>query len=67
MDPITLADEAEERSAADALRAAETTDDLVEAWCVNCDHYPDGSAARERLNDVYATRFRELVPYVRAG
>ena len=59
-DPITLADEAEERSAADALRAAKDKDELLYAWWADCDHYPEGSAARDRLRDIYATRLREL-------
>lgn len=58
MDPFTLADEAEERSAAEALRAATTNDQLISAWWRDCDHFE--GAARERLQDVYATRLREL-------
>lgn len=57
-DPFTLADEAEERSAAEALRAATTKDDLISAWWRDCDHFE--GAARERLQDVYATCLREL-------
>lgn len=57
-DPITLADEAEERSAADALRAATTRDELTSAWWRDAEHF--AGAARERLQDVYATRLREL-------
>lgn len=56
--PITLADEAEERSAADALRAATTRDELASAWWRDAEHF--AGAARERLQDVYATRLREL-------
>lgn len=58
-DPITIADEAEERSAADALRAATTKDELLYAWWADCDHWPEG-AGRDRLRDVYGTRLREL-------
>lgn len=57
-DPITLADEAEERSAADALRAAGDKDELISVWWMDAEGFE--GAARERLQDIYATRLREL-------
>jgi hypothetical protein len=62
---IELADEAEERAAADALRAARTKDELVSAWWHEADHFQ--GAARERLQEEYATRLREFAPMSRAG
>lgn len=64
-DPITLADEAEERSAADALRAASNARELTDAWFLSCDHFE--GAARERLQDVHAAQFATFTPYTRAG
>jgi len=64
-DPITLADEAEERSAADALRAATTKDELVSLWWREADHFE--GAARRRLQEVYADRLVQFSPLSRAG
>jgi len=64
-DPITLADEAEERSAADALRAARTKDELVSLWWREADHFE--GAARRRLQEVYADRLGQFTPLSRAG
>jgi len=57
-DPITLADEAEERSAADALLAAKDKAELISSWWRDCDRFE--GAARERLQDIYATRLLHL-------
>lgn len=64
-DPLTLADEAEERSAAEALRAATTKDELVSLWWREADHFE--GAARRRLQQVYADRLAVFAPYTRAG
>ena len=64
-DPITLADEAEERSAADALRAAKNVHDLGIIWTRDCDHFQ--GSARRRLMKLFDERFAELAPYTRAG
>ena len=61
----TLADEAEERSAADALRAAKNTRDLGFVWTKDCDHFQ--GAARRRLMKLFDERFATLAPYTRAG
>jgi len=65
VDPLTLADEAEERSAADALRAAKSRDELTEAWFVSCEQF-EGDA-RIRLQDVHDAQFVKFTPYTRAG
>lgn len=57
-DPITLADEAEERSAAEALRAARNTRDLSVIWTRDCDGFK--GEARNRLLDLYRYRLRAL-------
>jgi len=62
---IERADEAEELAAAMSLRAATTRDELVSAWWAYADHF-DG-AARERLQDEYATQLRRFAPMQAAG
>lgn len=64
-DPITLADEAEERSAAEALRACQNTRDLGVVFTRDCDHF-DGPAY-DRLYAVFMDCFRRLAPMSRAG
>lgn len=67
-DPITLADEAEERSAADALRAATSEDDLMDAWFVNVSRYFDAdTAANARLLAVYRQQLADIRRTARAG
>jgi hypothetical protein len=65
VDPILLADQAEEEAAAEALRLTTTKDELVSAWWLACEHF-DG-AARERLQEEYAVKLREFVPMGLAG
>lgn len=62
---IEVADEAEERAAADALRATQTRDDLVSVWWRECDHFE--GEARSRLQDIYDARLVKYVPLARAG
>lgn len=57
-DPITLADEAEERSAADALRAAGNSQELGVIWTRDCD--PFEGEARLRLMKLFAERLSRL-------
>jgi len=67
-DPLTLADEAEERSAAEALRAASNANDLADAWFVNVSRYFDeGTEANERLYRIYCEQLVKFVPGARAG
>lgn len=63
--PITLADEAEERSAADALRAATTKDELVSIWWREAAHFSGDQ--RRRLQQVYADKLVQFMPMSRAG
>lgn len=58
LDPITLADEAEERSAADALRAAANSQELGAAWAKNCEHFQ--GRARNLLMTTLLEKLREL-------
>ena len=62
---IESADMAEERAAADALRTAQTRDDLVSVWWRECDHFQ--GEARVRLQDIYDARLIKYVPLARAG
>jgi hypothetical protein len=64
-DPILAADEAEERAAAEALRATTTTHELVTVWARDCDRFE--GEARERLQDVYADCLRQFAPAGAAG
>lgn len=67
-DPLTLADEAEERSAADALRAATSANDLADAWFVNVSRYfEEGTDANERLYRIYCEQLGRFVPGAWAG
>lgn len=56
IDPILIADRAEERAAADALRAATTRDDLVSAWWKHCEGF--SGKAWDRLSAVYSEKLR---------
>ena len=62
---VELADEAEERAAALALRAARTKDELITAWWHEADHF--SGAARERLQEEYAIMLTRCAPMQRAG
>lgn len=58
-------DHEQERIAEAALRAASTKDELVSAWWREVEHFT--GAARERLQDAYATKLSEFAPLSRAG
>ncbi len=62
---IELADEAEERAAELALRAATTKDELVSAWWLEAERF--SGEARQRLQDVYADVLAQFAPMQRAG
>jgi len=57
-DLLTLADEAEERSAAEALRAARNSRELGAVWTANCEHFQGRS--RNRLMTELLEKLREL-------
>ncbi len=57
-DSITLADEAEERSAADALRAAKNVRDLGMVFTRDCDCFE--GAAYDRLYALFMERMRKM-------
>lgn len=63
--PIELADQAEERAAGEALRAARTKDELVSAWWHEADHFKGD--ARHRLQDIYEDVLSRFAPMSRAG
>lgn len=65
IDPIDLADKAEEEAATMSLRCAQDKGELVSVWTAYCDHFE--GAARERLQEEYAIRLRQFVPLARAG
>jgi hypothetical protein len=58
VDPILLADQAEEEAAAERLRAAATADDLRKVWWAECESFQ--GAARDRLRDVFAEHLQRL-------
>lgn len=62
---IEMADLAEEQAAAMSLRSATTKDELLSAWWSSCDHFQ--GAARERLQEEYATCLRQFAPMQSAG
>lgn len=64
-DPIVAADRAEEHSAAEALRAATSLDELVSTWWRDADHFQ--GEQRERLQDIYAAKVAKFAPMARAG
>lgn len=57
-DPIVAADALEEKFATDSLRLAADKDELIAAWWSDCEHFE--GAARERLQEEYSLRLREL-------
>lgn len=57
-DFITAADLAEEQSAIEALREANTIEQLGVIWSTSCDHFRD--ASRERLQAEYTRQMRRL-------
>jgi hypothetical protein len=58
LDPILLADQAEEEAAHEALRATTTRDELVSVWWRDAERFE--GAARERLSETYAEKLRAL-------
>lgn len=62
---IELADEAEERDAAEAIRAARNKEELVSVWWDSAEHF--AGAARERLQEEYAIKVRQFAPMASAG